>query len=59
MFGKMNLSKGNKMKKNKFQCDYLNGVIWLYIDDDGTLYGIKNGDIDFEFIDSIFPSYSN
>ncbi len=31
----------------------------LTIDDDGTLYGIKNGDIDFEFIDSIFPSYSN
>ena len=31
----------------------------LTIDDGNTPYGIKNGDIDFEFIDSIFSTYSD
>lgn len=44
----------NKLKKVDIETTHC-----LTIDDGSAPYGIKNGDIDFEFIDSIFSSYYN
>lgn len=44
----------NKLKKVDIETTHC-----LTIDDGNTPYGIKNGDIDFEFIDSIFSTYSD
>lgn len=44
----------NKLKKVDIETTHC-----LTIDDGSAPYGIKNGDIDFDFIDSIFSSYYN
>ena len=44
----------NKLKKVDIETTHC-----LTIDDGNTLYGIKNGNIDFEFVDSLFSAKSN